>query len=40
MRDRIPGAELVIFEESNHVPFLEETERFDQVVGDWIARLP
>ncbi|MFN8188767.1 MAG: alpha/beta hydrolase [Gaiellales bacterium] len=40
MRDRIPGAELVIFEESNHVPFLEETERFDRVVGDWIARLP
>lgn len=40
MRDLIPNAELVIFEHSNHVPFLEETERFNEVVAGWIARLP
>ena len=40
MRDRMPDAELVIFEDSNHCPFLEETDRFNQVVGDWIAALP
>ncbi len=32
MRDGIPGAELVVFDESNHYPFLEEKERFRKVM--------
>lgn len=40
MRDRMPDATLVIFEDSNHCPFLEEADRFNQVVGEWIAALP
>jgi pimeloyl-ACP methyl ester carboxylesterase len=32
-----PAAELVVFEESGHCPMWEEPERFNQVVGDWIA---
>lgn len=31
MREGIPGAELVVFDESNHYPFLEEKERFRTV---------
>jgi non-heme chloroperoxidase len=33
------GAKLVMFEESGHCPMWEEPERFNQVVGDWIAAL-
>jgi pimeloyl-ACP methyl ester carboxylesterase len=33
-------AELVVFEESSHCPFLEEADRFNQVVDDWIQSLP
>jgi pimeloyl-ACP methyl ester carboxylesterase len=32
-----PDAELVVFEHSGHCPMWEEPERFNQVVGDWIA---
>ena len=32
------GAEWVLFEESSHMPHLEERERYMQVVGDWLAR--
>lgn len=39
-RDHLPDAELVVFEESNHVPFLEEPERFDRALGSWLDRLP
>jgi non-heme chloroperoxidase len=35
-----PAAELVVFEQSGHCPMWEEAERFNQVVGDWIAALP
>jgi proline iminopeptidase len=35
----LPNAELVIFEESGHFPFVEEQPAFLQVVGDWIAGL-
>ena len=35
-----PAAELVVFEQSGHCPMWEEPERFNQVVGDWIERLP
>jgi L-proline amide hydrolase len=34
----IAGSEWVLFEESSHTPFVEERERYMQVVGDWLAR--
>ena len=34
--DGIRGARLVVFEESSHAPVLEETERYLQVVGDFL----
>jgi proline iminopeptidase len=33
----LPNAELVIFEESGHMPYIEETERFREVVRAWLA---
>lgn len=33
----IPGSEWVLFEESSHMPHAEETERYVQVVGDFLA---
>lgn len=33
-----PGSELVIFEESSHVPHLEEPERYLQVLRDFLQR--
>ena len=32
-----PPADLRIFEHSGHCPMWEEPDRFNQVVGDWIA---
>ena len=37
--ERQKGAEMVMFEESGHCPMWEEPEKFNQVVGDWIAAL-
>jgi L-proline amide hydrolase len=34
----IRGSEWVCFEESSHMPHVEERERYMQVVGDWLAR--
>jgi len=34
----IPNSKWVLFEESSHTPFVEERERYMQVVGDWLAR--
>ena len=34
----IRGSEWVCFEESAHLPHVEERERYMQVVGDWLAR--
>ena len=34
----LPHAELVIFEESGHMTFVEETERYLQVVRDFLSR--
>jgi proline-specific peptidase len=34
----IPGAEWVLFENSSHMPHVEETDRFLQVVGEWLDR--
>jgi L-proline amide hydrolase len=36
--DGISGSEWVCFEESSHMPHVEERERYMQVVGDWLAR--
>ena len=38
LRDGIPDCEWVLFEESSHTPFVEERERYMQVVGEWLAR--
>jgi len=34
----IPRAELVVFEESGHMPYVEEPEAFAGAVRDWLAR--
>jgi L-proline amide hydrolase len=34
----ITDCEWVLFEESSHVPHMEERERYMQVVGEWLAR--
>lgn len=34
----VPGSELVIFEESSHMPHLEEPDRFQQVLRDFLHR--
>jgi L-proline amide hydrolase len=34
----IADAEWVLFEESSHMPHIEERERYMQVVGEWLAR--
>lgn len=38
MHDGIPGAELVIFEDSGHFPWVEEPDLFFDTVRDWIKR--
>jgi pimeloyl-ACP methyl ester carboxylesterase len=35
----IPGANVVIFEDSGHFPFIEEHERFTTLVSNWIDEL-
>jgi len=37
--EQIPGSRLEIFEHSSHCPFLEEPDRFNQVLGEWAASL-
>jgi L-proline amide hydrolase len=34
----IRGSEWICFEESSHMPHVEERERYMQVVGDWLAQ--
>ena len=34
----IPGSEWVCFEDSSHMPHVEERDRYMRVVGDWLAR--
>lgn len=36
----LPRSELVLFEQSGHYPFVEETEEFVAVFRDWLERLP
>lgn len=35
----LPRSELVVFEDSGHFPFIEETDHFTEVVAGWLARL-
>lgn len=35
---RIPGAEVVVFEDSGHFPWIEEPERFFPLVEEWLGR--
>jgi L-proline amide hydrolase len=37
LQNGIAGSEWVVFEESSHMPHVEERERYMQVVGDWLA---
>ncbi len=37
--DRIPGARLELFGASSHAPFLEEPDRFNAVLGDFLRGL-
>ena len=39
MQRRLPEAEWVLFEDSSHMPHVEEPERFATVVGDFLARV-
>jgi hypothetical protein len=32
----MPDARVVVFEESSHCPFLEETDRFNETVGEFV----
>jgi L-proline amide hydrolase len=38
LRDGIRGSEWVLFEESAHLPHIEEPERYRDVVGSWLRR--
>ena len=38
LREGINGAEWVLFDDSSHMPHVEERERYMQVVGAWLAR--
>jgi pimeloyl-ACP methyl ester carboxylesterase len=38
LRAGIPGCEWLVFEESSHMPHVEERERYMDVVGAWLAR--
>jgi proline iminopeptidase len=35
----IPHAELVVFEHSGHFPFIEESDRFTEVVSTWLRKV-
>jgi len=39
LADRIAGSELVIFENSSHMAFIEEHELYVEVVDDFLARV-
>ena len=39
IHQRIPGAEWVLFEQSSHLPHVEEPERYNQVVSDFLDRV-
>ncbi len=40
LRDSIPGSRLLVFEDSGHAPFWEESDRFNRELRDFLAGLP
>jgi proline iminopeptidase len=38
--DAVPGAELAVFDDSGHFPWIEEPEEFFSALEDWLAKLP
>jgi proline iminopeptidase len=38
MQEGIPNSEMVVFEESGHVPYVEEPEAFFEAVRGWLGR--
>lgn len=39
LTERLPHAEQVVFEHSGHFPFIEEPERFTEVVSTWLRKV-
>ena len=39
LQQRIPSADVVMFENSGHCPFLEEAEKYNAAVEEFMARL-
>ena len=39
LHDALPNSELIVFEESGHFPFIEESDRFVEVVKNWLEGL-
>lgn len=39
MHREMPRSQVVVFEQSGHFPFVEETDRFTSVVSDWLNTL-
>jgi non-heme chloroperoxidase len=39
VHEHIPGSNYSLYENSSHCPFLEETERFNKEVGDFVRAL-
>lgn len=39
MHAEIPNSELVFFEDSGHFPFIEEADKYNTVVKEWVASL-
>jgi proline iminopeptidase len=39
IHSRLPNSEWVVFEESGHFPFIEESGPFMQLISDWVAGL-
>jgi proline iminopeptidase len=40
MARRMPRAEVALFEESAHLPWLEEADRFFAIIEEWLDRVP
>ena len=38
LHEGIGGSEWVVFEDSSHMPHLEERERYMRIVDEWLAR--
>lgn len=39
LHEHIRGSRLVVFEDSGHCPFIEESEAFNRTVADWVGAL-